>query len=280
MRLYALTIFVSAFLLFQVQPMIARYVLPWYGGGPAVWTTCMLFFQVLLLVGYGYAHFIGTRFTGRAQGFIHLGLLVVALLSLPITPGLAWKPLDPANPMWRIIALLGATGGLPFLATLASSPLLQHWFSRTHAGTSPYRLFALSNAGSLIGLVTYPFVVEPLLGVDAQTILWSFGFGAYAFLCGWCAVRRIRTPAPTPAKTGAPQAPRSSAPPSRRDQALWIALAACGSIVLLATTGQDDPGCGRGAVPVGAPARALSPCRSSSVSTTSAGTTAASGCHS
>jgi len=236
MALYAVTIFLGAFLLFQVQPIVARYILPWYGESPAVWTTCMLFFQLLLMGGYLYAHLVGTRLETRRQPLIHAGLLLLALALLPITPDESWKPTDPANPTWQIVTLLLVTVGLPYLVVATSSPLLQHWFTRTHPGRSPYRLFALSNAGSLLGLVTYPFLLEPLLPTDTQTRVWSATFGVYALVCGICAVRVFPMGA-TATTAPAPVAPAVD-PVSMRDRVLWLLLAAYGSLMLLATTSQ------------------------------------------
>ena len=235
MTLYAVTIFLGAFLLFQVQPIVARYILPWYGGSPAVWTTCMLFFQLLLMGGYLYAHLVGTRLDPRRQPLVHAGLLLLALTLLPITPDESWKPADASNPTWQIVLLLLVTVGLPYLVVATSSPLLQHWFSRTEPGRSPYRLFALSNAGSLLGLVTYPFLLEPLLPTGMQTRVWSATFGLYVLVCGVCAVRVFRASAPT---TTAARVDAASDPVSMRDRVLWLLLSACGSVMLLATTSQ------------------------------------------
>ena len=159
----AATVLVSAFLLFQVQPMISKMILPWFGGSPAVWTTCMLFFQVFLLGGYAYAHLLDRLSGTKWQGVIHLALLLTALIVLPITPEADWKPTDSAAPQWRILALLTANVGLPYFLLASSAPLVQAWFSRACAGRSPYRLYALSNAGSLAALLSYPFLVEPAL---------------------------------------------------------------------------------------------------------------------
>jgi len=235
MALYAVTIFLGAFLLFQVQPIVARYILPWYGGSPAVWTTCMLFFQLMLMGGYLYAHLVGTRLDPRRQPIVHAGLLLLAITVLPITPDESWKPVDPANPTWQIVTLLFVTVGLPYLVVATSSPLLQHWFSRTEPGRSPYRLFALSNAGSLLGLVTYPFLLEPLLPTGMQTRVWSATFGVYVLVCGVCAIRVFRLSAPT---TEAASVDAVSDPVPTRDRVLWLLLAACGSLMLLATTSQ------------------------------------------
>jgi hypothetical protein len=128
--LLPVTIFLSAFLLFQVQPMIGRYVLPWFGGGPAVWTNCMLFFQVMLLAGYAYAHWLGSARHRKLQSGIHIGLLAVSLLFLPIAPRAdLWKPASSDDPSGRILLLLAATVGVPYLLLSSTTPLLQRWFT-------------------------------------------------------------------------------------------------------------------------------------------------------
>jgi len=183
---FSLTIFWGACLLFLVQPLIARFILPWFGGGPAVWTTCMLFFQVLLLGGYAYAHFSISRLTPRRQVITHLCLLALAVALLPITPGDQWKPTDGSNAAGHILLLLLACLGLPYLVLSATGPLLQAWFSKANPGVSPYRLYALSNIGSLLALLVYPFVLEPQLARQAQANWWSVGLALYAGLAGWC----------------------------------------------------------------------------------------------
>ena len=149
---YALTIFLSAFLLFQIQPLIGKAILPWFGGAPAVWTTCILFFQLLLLAGYAYAHAVASLLSARAQRRLHVALLVLALAAMglgaivwksPILPGPGWKPSDPESPVLRILAVLGASVGLPYFLLSTTGPLLQAWFARSHPGVSPYRLYAL-----------------------------------------------------------------------------------------------------------------------------------------
>jgi hypothetical protein len=189
MAVYALTIFIGAFLLFQVQPLMGKYILPWFGGGPGVWTTCMLFFQVLLLGGYAYAHFTSRWLKPRTQAVVHLVLLVAALALLPITPGDAWKPHGDGNPTLQILLLLAASLGLPYFVLSATGPLIQHWFSRANPGVSPYRLYALSNVGSLLALVSYPFFFETRFTRIAQATLWGWGLLAYVVCCGLCAVR-------------------------------------------------------------------------------------------
>jgi tetratricopeptide (TPR) repeat protein len=189
MLVYAVTIFTGAFLLFQVQPLIGKYILPWFGGGPGVWTTCLLFFQVVLLVGYAYAHFSSRWLKPRRQVIVHLALLACALALLPITPSDAWKPQGAGNPTLKILALLAVSIGLPYFVLSATGPLVQQWFSRSKPGVSPYRLYALSNLGSLLALISYPFFFETHFSRHAQAGLWAWGLGAYAVACGFCAVR-------------------------------------------------------------------------------------------
>ena len=233
---FGLAIFFGAFLLFQVQPLMGKCILPWFGGGPAVWTACMLFFQVLLLVGYAYAHLLRSWLKPRTQVIVHLFVMAVAAAFLPIAPSAAWKPESPEHPTWRILALLTANVGLPYFLLATTSPLLQAWFSATRPGESPYRLYAVSNAGSLLALVSYPFVVEPSLTLRTQILVWSLGFGLFAIVCGCCAARMW---SPThddqsPENGGGPTAPR----PAAGARILWIALPACGSLLLLAITNQ------------------------------------------
>lgn len=238
MPLFLASIFLSAFLLFQVQPVVARYILPWYGGSPGVWTTCLLFFQSGLLAGYAYAHGLVTFLRERRtlQAGIHLALLLCACLLLPITPSAEWKPDGAeASPVPGIVRLLALTVGAPYLLLSASGPLLQHWFAETHPGRSPYRLYAVSNLGSLLGLLTYPFLFEPLLAVGAQTSLWSWSFIAYAVLAaaaGLVFVRRAR--AGIDATVPSEKARR----PPLADVLLWTAFSACGSMLLLSLTSQ------------------------------------------
>ena len=162
MLLYATTIFVSAFLLFLVQPVVARQILPWFGGSAAVWTTCLVFFQTALLAGYAYCDLTARRMQPRAQVKLHVALLVASLAVLPIIPAAHWKPAGNENPLWLILGMLVATIGLPYFLLSTTSPLVQVWFARARPGKSPYRLFALSNLASMLALLGYPFVVVPL----------------------------------------------------------------------------------------------------------------------
>jgi len=243
---YAFTIFTGAFLLFQVQLIISKYILPWFGGAPAVWTTCNLVFQILLLCGYLYAHFLSTRMTLSSQIKVHLcllgfSILVLACLSFiwpsPVTAGPGWKPENASSPVWHIIVLLIVSIGLPFVILSTTSPLLQKWFSHTH-NRSPYRLFALSNAGSLLGLLCYPFIIEPNLSLVRQEWIWSMVYVCYVLLAVLSAfmIRRIiKEPLPEPDKT-ANNPNLKESPPGPVIRMLWLLLAACGCAMFLATT--------------------------------------------
>lgn len=237
LMLFAATIFTSAFLLFQVQPLISRFILPWFGGSPAVWSTCMLFFQLVLFGGYLYAHLISTRLTSRWQAAVHAALLVVAVLWLPITPDESWKPRAGENPTQRILFLLAVSVGLPYFLLSSTGPLLQRWFSLQSPGASPYRLYALSNIGSLLALVTFPFVVEPALSSPVQAEIWSWGFRGFALLCCACAARQWRiSPGDHPRK--ATPGTEVGPSPTWGDRLMWFGLAAVASVMLLATTNQ------------------------------------------
>ena len=227
---YAATIFLSSFLLFLVQPLIARLILPWFGGSAAVWTTCMLFFQAMLLAGYAYAHFLTQKAAGKKlEALIHTALLAAALAALPIAPADAWKPAGGDEPVSRILLLLGATVGLPYFLLAATSPLLQAWYVRAHPGGNPYRLFAVSNLAALLALVGYPFVVEPYLAAREQVSLWSWTFAGFALLCGAVA---WMTPGQPVAEAATGEAPAIS----KTQFTLWLALSATGSVMLLAVT--------------------------------------------
>jgi protein-L-isoaspartate O-methyltransferase len=230
---FSLTIFWGAFLLFLVQPLIARFILPWFGGGPAVWTTCMLFFQLLLLGGYAYAHFSISRLTPRRQVITHLVLLALAVALLPITPGDAWKPTDGSNAAGHILLLLLGCLGLPYLVLSATGPLLQAWFSKANPGVSPYRLYALSNVGSLLALLIYPFYLEPQLSRQAQAEWWSIGLALYAGLAAWCGYKVWHSDGADAAKSAADD---DQPAPTLIRQLLWFALPACGVMLLLAIT--------------------------------------------
>lgn len=232
---FAAAIFVSAFLLFQVQPLIGKFILPWFGGSPAVWTTCMLFFQVILFLGYSYAHAITRFLSGRQQRAIHLALIVLALCTLPIIPDSSWKPTEGAHPTGRILLLLSVTVGVSYFVLSSTGPLLQVWFSHVCPGRSPYRLYSLSNAGSLLALISYPLVVEPLWPIAHQAGAWSGLFVVFALLSATCAFwagsmpKVVRGTASDQDMTNHPTVWR---------QTLWLTLPACSCLMLLATTNQ------------------------------------------
>jgi len=228
--LYGATIFLSSFLLFLVQPLIARLILPWFGGSAAVWTTCMLFFQALLLAGYAYAHLLAKYSRRRIEALVHTALLLGAVVTLPISPSEAWKPSGSEDPVALILLLLGVSVGLPYFLLAANSPLLQAWFTRARPGENPYRLFAVSNLGSLIALLGYPFLVEPFLGGHGQVVLWSWLFAGFALLCVLVAWRTPVAPPVAEAEITA------LGPLAKSDVVLWLALSATGSVLLLAVT--------------------------------------------
>ena len=242
MLLYAVTIFVSAFLLFLVQPVMAKQILPWFGGSAAVWTTCLVFFQSTLLAGYAYSDLTVHRLGPRMQVRVHTTLLLLSLALLPIVPGADWKPLGDENPSFRILGLLTATIGIQYFLLSTTSPLIQAWFARTQPGVSPYRLFALSNLASMLALVGYPFLLEPWSPTRAQALGWSVGYALFVGLCIAAGRRSLRAArvssnaeiaADGPAMTNAGA---NEAPPTGARQLLWCTLAATGSLLLLAVS--------------------------------------------
>jgi protein-L-isoaspartate O-methyltransferase len=193
----------------------------------------MLFFQLLLLGGYAYAHFSISRLTPRRQVITHLVLLALAVALLPITPGDAWKPTDGSNAAGHILLLLLGCLGLPYLVLSATGPLLQAWFSKANPGVSPYRLYALSNVGSLLALLIYPFYLEPQLSRQAQAEWWSIGLALYAGLAAWCGYKVWHSDGADAAKSAADD---DQPAPTLIRQLLWFALPACGVMLLLAIT--------------------------------------------
>jgi hypothetical protein len=232
--IYAITIFAGAFLLFLMQPLIARFILPWFGGSPAVWTTCMLFFQLFLLAGYGYAHISLKRLGPRGQWVLHLALLALALATLPIVPAERWKPVTSADPTWRILGLLTVSVGLPYLLVASTGPLLQGWLARVSPGRSPYRLYALSNVASLGALLSYPILIEPMLTRRMQAVVWSVGFGMFALLSVTCALGARRGEGEGLSAMEATHG--TSSVGFWRIRVMWLLLPACGTLLLLATT--------------------------------------------
>src|SRR5579883_397788 len=229
MVLYALTILVSAFLLFQVEPVIAKIILPWFGGSAAVWTTCLLFFQMVLLLGYLYAHAVVRYFDARKQMLLHTGLLLASAIALPIYPSPAWKPSGTEEPIVAILGLLALSVGLPYFLLSTTGPLLQAWYARRYKGAMPYRLYALSNAGSMFALVSYPFLFEPVFGVHLQAKLWSIGYGVFMLICALTAWRSGNAPVVEQMEEASEEHR-----PGLRQYLLWLLLPACASVLLLA----------------------------------------------
>lgn len=249
---FATTIFLSAFLLFQVQPMLSKVLLPWFGGSPAVWTAAMLFFQLVLLAGYFYAHFLSTCCTTNQRLAIHCGLLALAAVNVGwgrLTPPESFRPQGVAgeDPLLQTLLLLGITVGLPYFALSATGPLLQRWFYDVSPGSSPYRLFALSNFGSLVALVSYPFFFEIYWGVVAQAWYWSLAYLVFAVCCAMCALASWRARQQHDARDQARSAKAPAAmeplqgtgiPPTWRQIAYWLGLSSLASVMFLAVTNE------------------------------------------
>jgi hypothetical protein len=185
--LLPLIVLLGASLLFLVEPLFAKLILPWFGGSAAVWATCLVFFQSALLLGYLYADVTTRRLTPAQQSAVHTSLLIVSLLFLPIVPHQSWRPLLGMDPTWRILGLLTASIGLPFALLSATSPLMQTWYARARSASEPYHLFALSNLASLVALLSFPFLIEPRLPSHRQAVLWSVLYGIFAGTCATAA---------------------------------------------------------------------------------------------
>lgn len=243
---FGFAIFISAFLLFQVQLLLGKFLLPWFGGTSRIWATCLLFFQILLLAGYYYAHRISCSFGPSNQGKVHLAFLGLAAVWIllawwfwgsPLLPGTSWKPAPSAAPIAGILKLLVVSVGVPFLLLSATGPLLQNWYAHLdlgHQKKAPYFLYALSNAGSLLGLLSYPIFFEPQFRLRTQRWLWGSGFALFLVSCALCAWQALSSRTHTVQKAQAAPAVESVGTPSPRW--LWFALPMLGSIMLLATT--------------------------------------------
>ena len=274
---FGVTIFLGAFLLFQVQLVIGKYILPWYGGVPMVWTTCMLCFQLGLLAGYAYAHLIVRRLTRPQQRLVHLAVIALSLVAVgllvarwgvPLLPSAAWKPGGSEAPIWHIVRLLAVAIGPPFFVVATTAPLLQSWYGTSYPKSSPYRLYALSNLGSLLALLTYPALVEVWLSLRVQAWMWTAGFVIFAggvVICAWASAsgrperalvprsvgaaarrgfwtspamtaREEETPVDEIARATWAPVRRRAAAPRISDWMLWLVLSACPSALLLGTT--------------------------------------------
>ena len=228
-----IAIFLAALLLFAIEPLIAKMILPWFGGSAAVWMACLLFFQTALLCGYLYAHLLATAVPQRWQWRIHVLLLIVSLVLLPVVPAAHWKPTGSDNPLPLILGLLAATIGLPFVLLASTTPLITVWSARSHKGAgmvSLTRLYALSNLGSMIALLSYPVLIEPMLATHVQALSWSWlyaGFVCLGVTAAWRLARRASV---------APAAARDDAPPGAIVKLFWLLLPMAASALLLAVT--------------------------------------------
>jgi spermidine synthase len=246
MLLFAISLIFSSYLLFQIQPMIGKYILPWFGSSPAVWSASLLFFQSLLTAGYAYAFTLSGRLTVRKQGWVHIVAVLVSLLALflgylfwsnPLLPDKTWQPATGSNPFWGVILVLLVAVGLPYFLLATNSTLLQAWYNRFFPGNSPYRLYALSNAASLIGLISYPFLFEPLLPISIQARWWTIGYLIFTLTILRISLIFISENAKGD-NIKQEEILRIENFPNKTDQFLWILLPAVASILLLATTNQ------------------------------------------
>jgi predicted O-methyltransferase YrrM len=235
---YAITIFLSAFLLFQVQPMLGKMILPWFGGAASVWTACMLFFQSLLLLGYLYTHWVMRLLSPPRQSFLHISLLLLCLFFLPISPSESLKPQGSEDPTWLILYLLGVTIGLPYMVLSTTGPLVQAWFAKERSDVVPYRLFALSNLGSMLALLAYPLVIESALPTRMQSWTWSAFFVVFVLCCVYLSRRSLALGDASPTTPGMAKdnAEVSASAPTLGQQLIWVALAACPSMLMVADT--------------------------------------------
>ncbi len=239
--LFGTGVFAGGFLIFLVQPMVGKRIVPWFGGTPGVWTLCLAFYQSALFLGYAYAHLLIARFSPIRQLGIHALLFAIAFAVLPVLPGEAWKPLDSAEPSAQILAMLAANVALPFLLLAATGPLLQSWFASAYPGRSPYSLYALSNFGSMLALLAYPFIIEPRVSLSLNSDLWSWGFalaGVVVLSCSWLALQRGAGTLPASLGTD----PLSvAAAPVRSDavrRVLWFSLPACAVVIFMGVTNE------------------------------------------
>ena len=244
---FAGTILISAFLLFLIQPLISRYILPWFGGGTAVWTAAMMFFQVVLLGGYLYAHGL-SRLSPRAQARIHAVVIVVtgAWLTIsavgwgiPLLAGSQFRPASADYPLWDVLRVLSVSVGLPYFLLSTTSSLVQFWYGRTFQGAQPYRFYVLSNAASLAALLSYPLVFEPLFALKAQAIFWTAGFGIFLLFLALSMLGAVKAAQKVTSQEQFDEGAETlQAAPGWRSKLGWIFLAACASIILLAGTNE------------------------------------------
>jgi len=237
--LFAITVFLSAFLLFQVQPLISKLILPWFGGSPSVWTAAMLFFQVVLFGGYVYAHMLSRHGSPRIQAGTHIALLIAAaMLATWIVPGQSMKPTGEEDPITKILLLLGVSVGLPYFCLATTAPLVQYWFSRVCPGYPAFRLYALSNVGSFVALLSFPYVFEPLFELPQLGRFWTYGFWVFALLCAVVTLRVTAVTRKFPAEVFAMASDTTEAlaQPTLTQRIGWVALPALASLAFIATT--------------------------------------------
>lgn len=225
MVLSAFAVVLSAFLLFLVQPLVGRLILPWFGGSAAVWTACLAFFQTALVAGYGYAALSIRLLSPRGQRLLHVILLAVSLLALPVLPDHAWRPTESSHALVLVAGMLLAMVGAPYMLLAATGPLVQSWLAGS--GREPWRLYAISNIASIAALAAYPVAIEPWFGLRLQAHLWSAFYGLALLLIVLLAWRTRLQPTPSASRIGAP---------SIRQAASWIVLAAVPTALLVATT--------------------------------------------
>jgi spermidine synthase len=243
---YAVCIFLSAFLLFQIQPVITKILLPWFGGTPAVWSCAMLFFQITLTGGYAYSNWLVKNLQSKKQSITHLilmGISICLVITLwriwpsPITPAASWKPVNISQPILYIFLLMTISIGLPFFVLSTNSPLMQAWFSHKNPGHSPYWLYALSNIGSLLGLITYLTLIEPMLTLQWQGWIWTGGYILFVIVTGYNSILNMRRRQP-PVSVERDPLTSIMQKCKKSSQSLWILLSACASLLVLAVTSQ------------------------------------------
>ncbi len=221
---FAATMLLAGFLLFQVQLVLGKFILPWFGGSAATWLVCMLFFQVALLVGYAYAYALTLPFPIRRQAQLQVAILVVSLVLLPIAPSDSWKPIDASDPTWRILGMLAVCVSVPYIALATTTPLLSRWLAHIEPALNPVRFFAASNIGSFLGLLSYPFVFERMLPSAEQTRWWSWAYVVYVALfavCAWLAIARAEGK-----QDGSAAQPKWRSSPASHPVWLWIGYSA------------------------------------------------------
>jgi hypothetical protein len=245
--LFSAAVFLGAFLLFLMEPLIAKMILPWFGGTAAVWATCLVFFQSALLVGYWIADLLTRRLDAARVPMLFSFMLALSLLFLPIAPQTFWRTHAGIDPGLRILGLLTFSIGLPFTLLSTTSPLVQTWYARRAPSHSPYHLYALSNLASLLALLSFPFVIEPRWSSHQQSVIWSVGYAVFVVVCGAAACMSagsraaVRSGASPREEKNAglksgPYQNQEGGAPGWREKALWMGLAACGSAMLLAVT--------------------------------------------